>query len=331
MYINADWAGDTVAWLQHHKIKTRPLFESLGINQRDLKFGQQISIRHFAAILNYGSSKLDDDHFGLHRGFDFHIKKGGLLAHLAATAETVSDAVLHYQRYASVVCDGFSLELRRDREGTELVLHVADPSWATCRHVGEFSAARIVAALRKITGVNLRPLFVCFMHDDGSSASECRRHFNCDVRYAARADIIKLSTEVTRIAIPTTDARLGYMLAAYANELLDQASAKGRNSLEDRVLKVIIRRLSSGELSLRTVATELGLGERTLRRRLEKAQLKFGDLVVRARVTLANEWLERTNFDLKHISFLLGYSEPAAFSRAYKRWTGRSPSRVRAA
>jgi hypothetical protein len=138
---------------------------------------------------------------------------------LAATAETVNDAVLHFQRYA-VVCDALSLELNRDSEGVELALYVFDPTWTACRHVGEFAAARIVSALQKITGVQLQLRFVSFMHPDGSSGSECRRSFNCGVKYGTHADIIKLSIENMSIPIPAADYRLGYMLRGYADTLL---------------------------------------------------------------------------------------------------------------
>lgn len=101
------------------------------------------------------------------------------------------------------------------------------------------------------------------------------------------------------------------------------------NSLEHRVSKIIGQRLASGNASMRDVAARLNLGERTLRRRLRRAHVSFSELLIRMRLQLANEWLSETDFDLKHISFLLGYSEPAAFSRAYRRWTGRSPRRTR--
>jgi AraC-like DNA-binding protein len=77
------------------------------------------------------------------------------------------------------------------------------------------------------------------------------------------------------------------------------------------------------------VARDLGISDRTLRRRLADTGTSFSALVERKRIDLAQEWLTGTDFDLKHISFLLGYSEPAAFSRAFKRRTGSSPGRLR--
>src|SRR3954454_11783524 len=100
MQLNADWAGETVAWLRERKVDLRPLFAQLGIDRRDLKFGRQIQVRHFAAILDFGAQAVSDDHFGLHRGAAFEIKKGGVLAYLAASSESVNEAVAAFQRYA---------------------------------------------------------------------------------------------------------------------------------------------------------------------------------------------------------------------------------------
>ena len=330
MHLSADWAGDIVEWLQSRRINTQPLFDQLGIDRRDLKFGQQMPARHFAAILDYGAFKTQDAHFGLHRGDGFCINKGGVLAYLAASEETVSDAILNFRRYASVVCDGFSVELERDDEGVQLLLHVSDPAWRRCRHLAEFTSARTICALRKITGADLRPVSVHFMHSNAESASECRRFFRCSIGYGARTDAIKFSKEALAIHIPSADSRLGYMLRTYAEGLLHQVRAKTRSSLEDKVVNAITQRLASGRVSLRDVAAQLNMGERTLRRSLRELHVSFAELLDGVRLTLANDWLAGSDLDLKHISFLLGYSEPAAFSRAYKRWTGRSPSTTRA-
>jgi AraC-like DNA-binding protein len=330
MHLNADWAGECVAWLQSHGINTRLLFDQLGIDRSDLKFGRQVRAQHFAAILDYGALKTEDAHFGLHRGNGFRINNGGVLAYLAASQDTVSDALLTFRRYASVVCDGFSAELEHDDEGVQLLLHVSDPAWKRCRHLGEFAAARTICALRKITGVDLRPICVHFMHPEAESALECRRLFRCSIGYGARVDAIKLPKEALAIRIPSADSRLGYMLRAYADGLLRPVRAKAGDSLDDKVVNVITQRLASGKVSLRDVAAQLNLGERTLRRRLRESHVSFAELLDRARLTLANDWLTESDLDLKHISFLLGYSEPAAFSRAYKRWTGGSPSSARA-
>ncbi|HZF32664.1 MAG TPA: AraC family transcriptional regulator ligand-binding domain-containing protein [Candidatus Angelobacter sp.] len=331
MQINAEWAGETVAWLDRHRIATPPLLEKLGIDRRDLKYGRQIPAAHFAAMLDFGAAQTRDGSFGLHRGGEFRLKNGGVLAYLAACAETVDEAVSYYRRYASIVCDGFTLELERDDEGLGLLLHVADAAWGRCRHLGEFTIARTVSALRVVTGVQLRPLAVQFAHARAAPIAECRRLFGCAVAFGERADAIRLATETLALRIPTADSRLGVMLRSYADGLLKQVRPQGRDSLADQAAAVIAQRLSSGEVSLRHVARRLHLSERTLRRRLQESGVTFSELVSRVRHDLADDWLQRTDFNVKHISYLLGYSDAAAFSRAYKRWTGRSPGQAAAA
>src|SRR5215470_20304522 len=181
MHISAEWAGEIVAWLDGRSIATKPLLEKLRIDRRDLIYGRQIPAAHLAALLEFGAAQTGDACFGLHRGGEFRLKNGGVLAYLAACAETVGEAVSYYQRYASIVCNGFTIELERDDDGVRLRLHVADAAWTRCRHLGEFTAARTVSALRIVTGVQLRPLAVEFAHPRAAPAAESRRLFGCDV------------------------------------------------------------------------------------------------------------------------------------------------------
>ena len=332
MQISAEWAGETVAWLDRHRFMTRPLLDKLRIDRRDLKYGRQIPAVHFAALLDFGAAQTRDACFGLHRGGEFQLKKnGGVLAYLAACAETLGEALSYYQRYASIVCNGFTIEAERDEKSVGLLLHVADSAWRECRHLGEFTVARTVSALRIVTGVQLRPLAVQFAHAPAGPAVECQRLFGCAVAFGERADAITLSADALALRIATADGRLGVMLRSYADGLLKQVRPKGRDSLADKAAAVIAQRLSSGEASLRDVARRLHLSERTLRRRLQESGVTFNDLVSRVRRDLADDWLQRTDFNVKHISYLLGYSDAAAFSRAYKRWTGRSPGQAAAA
>src|SRR5262249_42473531 len=151
MQINAEWAGETVAWLDRHGFSTKPLLEKLHIDRRDLQYGRQIPAMWFAAILEFGASQTGDDYFGLHRGSEFRLKNGGVLAYLAACAETLGEALSYYQRYASIVCNGFAIGAERDAGGIRLVLDVADAEWRRCCHLSEFTAARTISALRIVT------------------------------------------------------------------------------------------------------------------------------------------------------------------------------------
>ena len=77
---------------------------------------------------------------------------------------------------------------------------------------------------------------------------------------------------------------------------------------------------------LNAAARALGMSSRTLQRRLRERDLVYARLVDEVRRRLSSKYLADANLSLGEIAYLLGYSQSSAFNRAYRRWTGRSPS-----
>ena len=102
------------------------------------------------------------------------------------------------------------------------------------------------------------------------------------------------------------------------------------NSLRRRVETKLEPMLERGEVGLDRLASELGMSRQTLYRRLKAEGTTFEAVLDALRQRLARRYLRQQNFSVKKTAYLLGFSDPAAFSRAFKRWTGRSPSALRA-
>ncbi|MEO1059263.1 MAG: helix-turn-helix transcriptional regulator, partial [Actinomycetota bacterium] len=105
--------------------------------------------------------------------------------------------------------------------------------------------------------------------------------------------------------------------------------ALAERGLEARVRHVIANGLADGVPPMRVVASRLGMSERTLHRRLADDDLRYQNLVVEVRRTLATAMLTSTDHTLVDIAFMTGFSDQSAFQRAFKRWTGRTPLSVR--
>jgi AraC-like DNA-binding protein len=84
--------------------------------------------------------------------------------------------------------------------------------------------------------------------------------------------------------------------------------------------------LESGDVGMDRVARELGCGRQTLYRRLKAEGVTFEQVLDGLRRRLALRFVREPGVSVKELAYRLGYSDPAAFSRAFKRWTGRSPS-----
>ena len=130
---------------------------------------------------------------------------------------------------------------------------------------------------------------------------------------------------------PATDERSGAGgLLAFLGQIaaaLDPGQARFRSQVE----KSLETMLPTGDVSIDRVAAELGLSRQTLYRRLKAEGATFEGLLEATRRKLAVRYLKRERLSVKAVAYRLGFSEPAAFSRAFKRWTGASPSTFREA
>ena len=102
-------------------------------------------------------------------------------------------------------------------------------------------------------------------------------------------------------------------------------TTRSRIDLAGRIRRVVADTLSDGVPTLSAVASEMGLGPRTLQRRLSDSGQSFQGIVDLARKELALRLLRETELSLAEIAFLTGFSEQSGFTRAFKRWAGQTP------
>jgi AraC-like DNA-binding protein len=99
----------------------------------------------------------------------------------------------------------------------------------------------------------------------------------------------------------------------------------------ERVRAALLEGLPSGLVTMDAIAHRLGTTKRTLQRHLGAEQTSYQQVLQRTRESLAQHYLRKTQLAAAEISFLLGFSEPNSFFRAFHRWTGRTPDHVRQA
>jgi AraC-like DNA-binding protein len=128
-------------------------------------------------------------------------------------------------------------------------------------------------------------------------------------------------------ALPTGNPEVA---AATERVALDYLARLDRNDTVTQVRQRIRERLPSGVPSQAEVARALALSPRTLARRLEEAQTSFTALLDETRRSLAEQYLQRTDFSVAEVAYLVGFAESSSFNRAFRRWTGRAPGDARA-
>lgn len=134
--------------------------------------------------------------------------------------------------------------------------------------------------------------------------------------------------------LPSADPELaryfGDVLRRSAPQPTPASDGGADPSLEARVRVQIVERLRHGTPNAGEVATALGLGARTLARRLAESEQTFGRVLESVRREQAQRYLSDTSLRLAEVAYLLGYAEHASFYRAFRRWFGVTPSAYRA-
>src|SRR5207247_368016 len=117
------------------------------------------------------------------------------------------------------------------------------------------------------------------------------------------------------------------VLKVHSEALLEKLeSAK---STRGRVENLLTPLLHTGGATMGAIASKLGLSRQSLFRKLKAEGVTFEQVLDGLRHTLALRYLNGEGLSVKETAFRLGFSEPASFSRAFKRWTGTSPAMVR--
>ena len=155
----------------------------------------------------------------------------------------------------------------------------------------------------------------------------CERRDACAFLFARRDGRESLFRRLTERNTPRPSRRNGVL--AFLGEVaraIETRPAARPSELQREVERLVEPMLETGDVRIDRVARELGLSRQTLYRRLKAEGVTFEQIVDRLRRRLALRFVREQRLPVKEAAWRLGFSDPAAFSRAFKRWTGSSPS-----
>jgi AraC-like DNA-binding protein len=195
----------------------------------------------------------------------------------------------------------------------------------------EYFASLMILDLRQETGGRFRASCVSFRHQP-DDVSEFERVLDCRIQSNAALDSVSIDADVLAMPLNRHDSVLRQVLETQANEIL--ARLPKRQGLAADVQRVLAERVAGGAVSdvrVEAVARELATSGRTLQRKLTAQGVSYQELLDEARKQAAGRYLGESVFAIGEVAYLVGYSEPAPFYRAFKRWYGVTPEAYRQA
>lgn len=201
------------------------------------------------------------------------------------------------------------------------------------RHSIEFTLASLVVIGRQLSGRPLAARAVSFAHAAPPRPETQAAHlalFGCRPAFGAAGNVIEFDAAELRQPLPAADPRLWRVIERHAEALL-AARPAAPTSLAARIARELTGALGEGAPSLEGMARRLRMSARSLQRHLQAEGLRYDTLLEGLRRDLALSYLADPKVAIAEVAYLVGYSEPSAFHRAFKRWTGTTPGELRAA
>ncbi len=274
-----------------------------------------------------GSSELSgDEFFGLHAAERLRLPAFGPLGFAVRSCGTGRQAMELGLFWAGRYFD--DTEFRLDVDGPVSVFrHRYRYPEITSLHAADFILGAIVVGSRRFVGVDWTPRRLELRRSPPADDSEYRRVFGIQPSYHAPWNAVSFDTALMDLPLLHADAEL---LAVLERQVEDFLSKLPRvQELTTQVRSVLARGLRDGDASVESTARALGLTPRTLQRRLSESDTSHRLLLDAVRRDFAQRYLLDSQLSIEQIAQLLGFSEPSAFHRAFRRWTGLTPSEFR--
>ena len=315
-----------IAWLQSQSIDTTPISRLPGLVTNDPD--RRVSESTAEAAWRLASSMTSDAAIGVHLAEWLPRGALDLIEYAVRSSASLGSGLERFARYGCLVSDRVAARAEANDSGLQLIIRdvgssVLHPARA------EFALALALKLARDVTGVPIVPVQVAFAHHRPDDASEHQRFFRVPVRFGTGTNTMIVSAVDAARPLPGADAALSAIVRRRLDQVLPATVLPMSASLSARVRRMLVEDLGQTTLTADSVAKALAMSRRTLTRRLGEEGTSFRAILDDVRAELSRALLQDRSLSIADVAFFLQYSEPAAFHRSFRRWTGQTPQNYR--
>ena len=305
----------------------KALAERSGIDPGDLQDpDSRIPFSKYVALMRAGKELCQDPALALHFGEAVDEEELSIAGVIGGASESVADGLAQMNRYSP-------LTVEVDRSGTDRFVFTRSagqlwmvdtrPNPNDFPELTESTFARMVCTLRRTMGEPHLVKTVHVTYPPPPYRAEYDRVFRLPVAFESDRNALLIDDALMARIKPSVSRYVAGILTAHAEKLLERLELS--KSTRGRVESLLMAILHTGDAKMAMIASKLGFSRQTLSRKLKTEGVTFEKVLDELRHTMALQHLRDGNASVAETAFLLGFSDPAAFSRAFKRWTGHSP------
>lgn len=299
----------------------------LGIH---IKSTNNIDIRLPGNIVDAGfksaMDQISDPAFALRAAECWHPSHFKALGYAWLASGSLYTALGRLERFICIPA-GQALIKCQDTEAGLCVIYESGRGDNSLGHtMADFGLSLIISMCRVNMGGAVQLYSVNLKRSQPLDSSPYERFFQCDITFGAKADGFVLPWSVANRPLLTANADFAQI---FDDILVGELEKISGADLVHRCKRYLIDNISSGEPSEDRLAEDMAMSRRTLQRKLAEHGLTYRIILDKIRHDMALKYLGTPDKSLTEIAFLLGFSEQSAFARAFRRWSGISPSTYR--
>jgi AraC-like DNA-binding protein len=320
------WAKSIAMALEMEGVNSRELFEKAGIPyQSTADPSHRIESRKITRLFKLAVEATGNPCFGLKPIVYMHPATFHALGYSLYASSTLYDFCQRLTRFFRLLSDNALHHLYEDEDAYRLVIEVTNPELAIESQDGWVGC--IVFICRSIYRPDFNPLRIELTRPKPEShAEDFQRFFKTPIIFSAKEITICFDKKDMHVQLPAASTELALRNDEVAMEHLARLD---RNDIVRQVEAKIVELLPTGECSKERISSQLNISLRNLHNKLEKKGTSYQEILEDLRSGLALQYIKQDNMSISEITYLLGFSDTSNFSRAFKRWTGVSPSQYR--
>ena len=313
--------------LNRHGCDARAIFKKAGLKPERLgDANARYSVAAMQKLWALAIEASGDDCFAYKVGRQWRPTTFHALGYTWLACETLAEGLKRIARYSRVVNSGIDVSFQHGGSCGEIVIHIQYHKITIHQGAHDAALGALMTMLRMLMGESYSPREIHCFYARPATATSFEQDLRCPILYDMPDNRIFFDNAdlLRRLASANTELQK-------INEdlLLEKLHQLDRACMVTRVTLAIGKKLPSGEVYEKAIAASLGVSLRTMQRQLAEQQRSFKQLLDEIRQELAEQYLANSRLSLNEITYLLGFSNQANFTRAFKRWHGMPPSSYR--
>lgn len=313
--------------IEHYGLDYRDIMRDAGLDpDKSYNPNSRLPVAKLQRVWKLAVEKTGDDCFGL--TVASFIQPAALhgLGFAWMASNSLKEGLLRFIRYQNMISTVLHLQLEETGKSYRLCFE-NKPTPITIEAVaGDSFMACVFRLCNIMIGPELIPLRVATTRKKPACAEKFHRFYGIKVEFEATENIIELDKDCFESLMPTANPELARINDQVVVEYLKKFD---KQNLIAQARAQIIEQLPSGLPSQTVIARALNLSHRSFQRHLQSKGTSFKQLLDEVRQQLAVQYLTASHRSIIEISYLLGFSDPSNFARAFKRWTSVSPIQYR--